>query len=46
LHQSHEFDKEEFDKEIVAPRPEVPNRAAGCLLFRSRLPLSISLVAR
>jgi hypothetical protein len=37
LHQSHEFDKEEFDKEIVAPRPEVPNRAAGCLL-RSRLP--------
>jgi hypothetical protein len=46
LHQSHEFDKEEFDKEIVTPRPEFPNRAAGCLLFRTRLPLSISLVAR
>jgi hypothetical protein len=45
LHQSHEFDKEEFDKEIVAPRPEFPNRAGGGLL-RSRLPLSISLVAR
>jgi hypothetical protein len=29
LHQSHEFDKEEFDKGIVSPRPEFPNRAAG-----------------
>jgi hypothetical protein len=36
LHQSHEFDKEEFDKEIVTPRPEFPNRAAGGLLFRTR----------
>jgi hypothetical protein len=36
LHQSHEFDKEEFDKKIVAPRLEFPNQAACGLLFRSR----------
>jgi hypothetical protein len=39
LHQSHEF-----DKEIVTPRPDFPNRAAGGLLFRTRPLLSISLV--
>jgi hypothetical protein len=31
LHQSHDFDKEEFDKEIVAPRPEFRiGRPAAC----------------
>jgi hypothetical protein len=43
LHQSHEFDKEEFDKETVAPRLEFLDRAAGGLLFRT-LPVSISSV--